>query len=138
MKNFLKKMGIFFGILTIALPILILTLWYKYVREQEALYEVGSTSSEACAPYSMIISRESSKMTISWKTVEPCSGFLLLGKTYFDFSNLPYKVLPVVGEAPAKEHVVTLLKQDELQYSYAVIVSAGEWYGIKGNPFMFR
>ncbi|PIY18138.1 hypothetical protein CO112_00680 [Candidatus Dojkabacteria bacterium CG_4_9_14_3_um_filter_150_Dojkabacteria_WS6_41_13] len=138
MKQFLRKLVIIFGTLSIVLPILILTLWYKYIKEQEALYEGANISSKVCSPYLMTVSREQELMKISWKTTDSCSGFLLLGKTYSDFAGLPYKVLSAQGESPTTNHVVTLLKQDELQYTYVVIVSAGEWYGIKGNPFSYR
>jgi len=127
-----------FGTLSIFLPVLIVTLWYKYVKEQEALYDATTISGKACAPTHMTVSHAQERMQISWKTTDSCSGFLLLGRTYSDFAGLPYKVLSSQGEAPATNHTVTILKQDELQYTYAVIVSAGEWYGIKGNPFLYR
>lgn len=137
MKQLLKKSAIIFGVISVILPIVIVSLWYTYIREQESMYGNEISAKKGCEPYSMSISRESEKLIFSWQTKEECPGFLLLGTSYSDFANLPYKVLSSQGEAPSKSHDITVLKQDELKYQYAIIVSDGEWYGIGGNPFKY-
>ncbi|WKZ23720.1 MAG: hypothetical protein QY312_03070 [Candidatus Dojkabacteria bacterium] len=134
MISILRKIGKVTGVLSLILPVIIMILWYTYVREQEGLYSAKTTEKFGCEPYGMIVSREKERMVIMWETKEECSGFLLLGTSYAEFSGLPYKVLSEQGEAPARSHKVTLLKQDEIAYRYAIIVSAGEWYGISGRP----
>ncbi len=62
----------------------------------------------------------------------------MLGETYADFSYLPYQVLPDVPESKSNDHAVKILKQDEIKYKYAIIVSDGIWFGINNNPFEFR
>ncbi|MCC7304506.1 hypothetical protein IT418_03810 [bacterium] len=137
MKQLLKKLAITFGILSVILPIVIVTLWYRYLREQESLYGNEVSAKKGCEPYEMLVSRESEKLVISWQTKEVCPGFLLLGTSFGDFSNLPYKVLSEQGESPTTIHNITVLKQDEIKYKYAIVVSDGEWFGIGGNPFKY-
>lgn len=138
MKPFLKKVATLFGALSILFPVLMGILWFRYVKEQESMFGNESNIHKLCEPYNMMTVRQAEKLTVSWTTSNDCAGFLLLGESYADFSNLPYKVLSAQGEAPSKTHVITLLKQDELQYKYAIIVSEGDWYGINGNPFQYR
>lgn len=138
MKAFLKKVAVIFGILSIILPIIIWVLWFRYTQEQETLYSIEGIMSRGCEPYSLFLDRKDSQLIVTWKTTDACPGFLLLGRAYNDFANLPYKVLSSAGESPAAQHTVALSSDDEAQYQYLVVVSAGEWYGVKGNPFRFR
>lgn len=138
MKALLRKLVLIFGILSIVFPLIMGILWVRYVQEQERLYGSNNADRKACEPYRMVIERKADKLSIKWQTKEQCSGFVLLGESYADFSNLPYKVLSAQGESPSLEHEITLLKQDELKYQYAIIVSEGEWYGINGNPFGYK
>ena len=138
MKEFLKRMAIIGGIASIIFPIAIVTLWYTYVREQESRYGNEIASKKPCEPYSMEVTRDTGRTQVSWKTNDACAGFVLLGATYSDFTNLPYKILSTQGESPTKEHEVSILKQDETKYHYMVIVSAGDWYGLRGSPFEYR
>lgn len=138
MKDFLKKIMAIAGSFSILLPVIIGVLWNRYVREQETLYSVEQNGSQGCAPYSLLLERKESRLAVTWKTVDACPGFLLLGRSYTDFTNLPYKVLSSSGEYPDVQHAVSLPEEDEAQYQYLVVVSAGEWYGVKGNPFRFR
>jgi hypothetical protein len=138
MKTFLKKIIIIFGSLSVLLPIVIGILWHRYVNEQDSLYSMNSAGGSGCEPYSLFLNRKDARLEVSWKTTDSCPGFLLLGRSYNDFTNLPYKVLSSAGESPSAHHAVTLTTEDESQYQYFVVVSAGEWYGVKGNPFRFR
>lgn len=138
MKPFLKKIAMISGVFSLVLPLLMGFLWFRYVKEQESLIGSESINHKPCEPYNMTTGQPADKLTISWQTRENCAGFVLLGESYAEFSNLPYKVLSAAGESPTKEHQITLLKQDELHYQYAIIVSDGEWYGINGNPFQYR
>lgn len=139
MKQLLRKIALIGGVLSIAIPLIMAFLWVKYVREQEYLVSSDNAVKQPCEPSQFTINAEAEgKMQISWNTREACTGFILLGKTYADFSALPYKVLSANGEAPSTSHKVSLLKQDELAFRYVIVVSEGEWYGINGNPFQLR
>jgi len=138
MKELLKRILLFSGILSIILPVVIGVLWYRYVQEQESQSLVSVPAGRGCEPYSFTLERIEQKLQVQWKTVDECASFLLMGRSYNDFSNLPYKILSASGETPAREHVVNILPSDEAQYQYLVVVSAGEWYGVKGNPFRYR
>lgn len=136
MKEVLRKIAIVGGFLSFAIPIGMLFLWNSYISEQTQLSE--QISREICEPYAFEVGRVNEKLEFSWQTEGECSGFLLLGSTYSDFSNLPYKVLSSDGELPTKSHSVVIQKQDEISYRYGIIVSEGEWFGIHGSPFLIK
>jgi hypothetical protein len=114
-----------------------LYFWNTYIAEQEQSYGNIVASRKPCDPYGFITVKNGEHLIFSWKTREKCTGFLLLGETYADFSYLPYQVMPDNAELKMTDHAVKLLRQDELRYKYAIIVSDGEWFGINSNPFEF-
>ncbi len=137
MKQFLKRLVLVFGILSVIIPVAIVSLWYTYLKEQSSLSGNEISAKMGCEPFGFTLKRQSEKLVFVWETKDACPGFLLLGERFSDFSNLPYKVLSDQGESPTTTHSVTVLKQDEIKYKYVIIVSAGEWYGIGGNPFTY-
>ncbi|MFZ6021997.1 MAG: hypothetical protein ACOYT9_00825 [Patescibacteria group bacterium] len=139
MKQLLRKIALIGVVLSLLIPLIMAFLWVKYVREQEYLVSSDNTVKQPCEPSQFTIDTDDvGRMKITWETREACTGFILLGKSYADFSSLPYKVLSANGESPSTSHSVSLLKQDELSYRYVIVVSEGEWYGINGNPFQLR
>lgn len=138
MRRILVRLVIIFGIITIIVPFIMIYLWNTYVTEQEAAQGSVVVDKQPCEPYHLELTRTiENRVEISWSTKQACSGFLLLGTTYADFGNLPYKVMPITEHSTAHTlYKVTLQKQDELQYTYALIVSDNQWYGIHGQPFI--
>jgi len=138
MRKYIKRIALIFGVIAFISPILMIVLWNSYIDEQSQLTQEKETSRQKCEPYDLEVNRLNNRLNMNWKTDTECSGFILLAATYTDFSNLPYKVMSSNGERPGLDHKIQLLKQDELEYRYAIIVSEGEWYGIRGEPFFIK
>jgi hypothetical protein len=137
MKQLLKRLLIFFGLVSILLPLLMIYLWSTYASEQEQEYSTIVASRKPCEPYGFTTIKSGDSLAFSWKTREKCTGFLLLAENYASFAYLPYQVMPDIPNEKSTEHVVRLLAKDQIKYSYAIVVSDGEWFGINENPFVY-
>lgn len=136
---FFKRLFLIAGVVTIISPAMMLLVWNRYVNEQESQYGILASEYKECDPYELLLTYDTQdRLTFRWKTKEECSGTLLLGKSYSDFSLEPYTVSAAQSSEKTKEHAITLIKQDELAFTYAVIVSNGVWFGIQGVPFAFK
>lgn len=139
MKRLLVKILIISGIAAVIAPICMAFLWQHYVSSQESLQANQGVNKQPCEPYQMKLTYNTeNKLEISWLTKDACSGYLLLGSSYADFVTNPYKVMPLQEESTSTSHTILLQKQDELAYTYAVIVSNDQWYGLQGTPFSIK
>jgi hypothetical protein len=134
----LRRILIISSIIAVITPLFMLYLWSRYISEEEQLYGNSVAARKPCEPYSFRTLESEDRLLLTWKTREKCTGFVLLGQSYTDFSYLPYQVLSENADSKQNDHSIKLLKQDELKYSYAVIVSEGEWFGFNGSPFAFK
>jgi len=107
--------------------------WKKYLNRLE-LARKEDISETPCVPYGFKIEKnEFNSYQVTWRTKASCLSYLnLYEKNDLEF-NSAYKVIPKEGDTPQQNHTITLLNQDTIKYSYLLVVSNGEEYGVNGD-----
>ena len=124
-----KNIYIFVGSLVILL--VIATLFVFKVFGSESISTVSR-----CTPYNVLIEKgkEDTEVSISWKSKERCTGYILYGS---DMKDLSLVGVDLENDIESKDHIVKMLSLISSKRYYFTIVSDGVSYGKEGLPLQF-
>lgn len=137
MIKVLRAVVIISGILVIVIPIAISLLWTQYLQQHNETIESTNTV-DKCTPYDFYIKSEADeKVSVTWRTTDNCTGYVMIAPDQESFSSLSQKIIPFQGSNSTNYFVVQVPRADTIKNEYMIIVSNGVMYGIDENAIKF-
>lgn len=133
MVKILRAIVIISGILVIIIPIAISLLWTQYLQQYNDAQQ-AATQLDKCTPYDFLIRSDADeKVSVSWRTTDNCTGFVMIAPDQSSFSSLSKKVIPFQGSTATTYFVAQIPRADVNENNFMVIVSNGTMYGLNEN-----
>lgn len=133
MVKILRAVVITSGLLVIIIPIAISLLWTKYLQEHQETQQSADQIGK-CTPYDFLIKSDADeKVSVSWRTTDNCTGYVIISPEKGDFSSVSQKVIPFQGSNATTYFMVQIPRAEATNNPYMVIMSNGTMYGLNEN-----